>query len=388
MNYKLTTLFCRSYLLFMISHIVYKASVNPITTDEAYTYLEYVYTNDIFNIGVANNHVLNTFLISITTLFGNSEFFLRLPNVLSGIAYLITIGYLVKDSNYKIYMTLVLTSPIYLIEYFTLARGYGLSSFLIFFGCINYYVIKPYKYNFLISCLCFIASALSIHIYIIFSIFFILVNLRVEIKRNLNIFVCSVFISLFFSFYIVIWTFLIARPGHLYGAEGTSILGLLKSVFGFVELFHLESVLFLIPVYLLFLTTFTLVFSTTLEAKNLYLISILTLLSFFILPIIFSQPFPIRRVLIPLLPPFLLSNIIIFENYKEFKYKSLFAYVLSFLLLTNMFLNLEINSTIDWGKSYDQNTLSCLENPTEGILVRPAEYYRLINSEKLIEICS
>ena len=56
--------------------------------------------------------------------------------------------------------------------------------------------------------------------------------------------------------------------------------------------------------------------------------------------------------------------------------------------VTNMFLNLEINSTIDWGKSYDQNTLSCLENPTEGILVRPAEYYRLINSEKLIEICS
>ena len=53
-----------------------------------------------------------------------------------------------------------------------------------------------------------------------------------------------------------------------------------------------------------------------------------------------------------------------------------------------MFLNLKINSTIDWGKSYDQNTLSCLENPTEGILVRPAEYYRLINSAKLIEICS
>ena len=73
MNYKLTTLFCRSYLLFLITHIIYKASVNPITTDEAYTYLEYVYTNDIFNIGVANNHT-NTFLMSITTLFGNSKF--------------------------------------------------------------------------------------------------------------------------------------------------------------------------------------------------------------------------------------------------------------------------------------------------------------------------
>ncbi len=388
MNYKLTNLFCRSYLLFMISHIVYKATVNPITTDEAYTYLEYVYTNDIFNIGVANNHVLNTFLMSITTLFGNSEFFLRLPNAFSGIAYLITIGYLIKDSNYKIYMTLVLTSPIYLIEYFTLARGYGLSSFLIFFGCINYYLIKPYKYNFLISCLCFIASALSIHIYIIFCILFILVNLRVEVKRNLNLFICSVFISLFFSFYIVTWTFLIARPGHLYGAEGIVILELLKSAFGLLELFNLESTLFLIPAYLLFLIPFTLVFSSTPKAKNLYLISILTLVSFFILPIIFNQPFPIRRVLIPLLPPLLLSNVIIFENYKQFKYKALFAYVISFLLLTNMFLNLDIYSTIDWGKSYDQYTLSCLEDPTDGILVRPAEYYKLVNRAELIEICS
>ena len=66
------------FILFiiLITHIIYKASVNPITTDEAYTYLEYVYTNDIFNIGVANNHVLNT-LMSITTLFGNSEIFLH-----------------------------------------------------------------------------------------------------------------------------------------------------------------------------------------------------------------------------------------------------------------------------------------------------------------------
>ena len=88
--------------------------------------------------------------------------------------------------------------------------------------------------------------------------------------------------------------------------------------------------------------------------------------------------FPIRRVLIPLLPPFLLSNIIIFENYKEFKYKSLFAYVLSFVLLTNMFLNLEINSTIDWGKSYDQNTLSCLENPTEAFSLGPRNIIDLL----------
>lgn len=388
-NQKLSLYFCRSYLFVMILHIIYKANYNSITTDEAYTYLEYVYTNDIFNIGVANNHVLNSFLMLITTFFGTTEFFLRLPNVLSGIAYLTTIGYLIKDIDNKVYMTLVLTSPIYLIEFFTLARGYGIASFLIFFGSVNYYILKPYKYNFLVSCLCFILAALSIHIYIIFSAFFIIVNFKFEIIKNLNVFISSVIMFLFFSYFIVTFTFLIGRPGHLYGAENLSILELIGSVFGFIELFQIKSFIFLIPIYLLFLMPVASVFSSTFEAKSLYLISFLSLGSLFILPIIFDQPFPIRRVLIPLLPPFLLCNVIIFENIPKFKYKSLVSHIFSILLVLNMFLNLDTNSTIDWGESVDKNFLSCTEDAEslDAILFRPALYYQLLNSEVLIDIC-
>jgi hypothetical protein len=132
-----------------------------------------------------------------------------------------------------------------------------------------------------------------------------------------------------------------------------------------------------------------LVFSSTFEAKSLYLISFLSLGSLFILPIIFDQPFPIRRVLIPLLPPFLLCNVIIFENMKKFKYKSLVSHTLSILLILNIFLNLDTNSTIDWGESVDKNFLSCTKEvgSLDGILFRPALYYQLLNSEVLIDIC-
>ena len=55
MNYKISARFCRLYIAILSFHIVYKAYVNSITTDEAYTYLS-TYTGDVFNIGVANNH--------------------------------------------------------------------------------------------------------------------------------------------------------------------------------------------------------------------------------------------------------------------------------------------------------------------------------------------
>lgn len=94
-------------------------------------------------------------------------------------------------------------------------------------------------------------------------------------------------------------------------------------------------------------------------------------------------------MLIPLLPPFLLCNVIIFENIPKFKYKSLVSHIFSILLVLNMFLNLDTNSTIDWGESVDKNFLSCTEDAEslDAILFRPALYYQLLNSEVLIDIC-
>ena len=391
MNYKLRLYFCRLYLLIIFVHIVNKAFINTITTDEAYTFLEYVYTNDIFNIGIANNHVLNTFAMVLTTSFGNSEIFLRLPNVIAGLGYLVLVGFIAQNSHYKIYTTLVLTSPIYLIEYFTLARGYGISAFLIFFGCVNYYSIKKYKYNFLLSTLAFLFASLSIHIYIIFALFFVLINGKKEFFRDKINFFVSLLASLFFGYYITLWTFLISQPGRpLFGAETVSLSTLVKTIFGFMELFQENSFIFSVPIYLLFIFPIFTIIKTSRSIQELYLIAILTLVSFFVLPIIFDTAFPVQRVLIPLLPPFLLINIFTFEEtFKEkSSYLTLFSILFSLTLVFNLILNIDNRSTIDWGNGVSKEKLMCDDETLNDMRVRMAEYYRLINKNNLSTVCS
>ena len=84
----------------------------------------------------ANNHVLNTFLMSrCSALFGDTELSLRLPNVLSFLVYLIFSFYILKESKsvFFIYFgAFLLLLNHFSIDFFSLARGYGLSlSFLL-----------------------------------------------------------------------------------------------------------------------------------------------------------------------------------------------------------------------------------------------------------------
>ena len=390
MNYKISARFCRLYIAILSFHIVYKAYVNSITTDEAYTYLEYVYTGDVFNIGVANNHILNTFSMFLTTFLGETEIFLRLPNVVAGLGYLLTVLVISQNNQFKILTVVVLTSPVYLIEYFTLARGYGISSFLIFFGCFNFYVLKRYKYSFLISTTAFLLSSLSIHIYIVFAGLFVLLNAKNEYFYNKRGFLISILLSIFFGYYVTTWTFIISQPGRpLFGAESTTFISLLKNGFGFVELFQTENIFSLVVVYILFLFPLFMFSSMPPEFKNLYLVTVLSLFFLFTLPIIFEKPFPIQRLLIPLLPPFLLTFVFSFENQfnlypKFFNYLSV---LFSIFLSLNLFLNLENKSTIDWGVGINKELLTCEEEALTDMRVRMAEYYRLLNKKDLTTIC-
>ena len=58
----------------VLIYLIIKSITMPITVDEAYTFLNYVYVKDLFNLSIANNHLLNTLFISLTTTFSNYEF--------------------------------------------------------------------------------------------------------------------------------------------------------------------------------------------------------------------------------------------------------------------------------------------------------------------------
>ncbi len=116
-----------------------KAIFIPLTWDEIYTFEHYVKNGIIFlhqyNAIDANNHLLNTWLMELTyKLFGNSEWAMRLPNLIAQLVFLIYSGKLAMRLSTKVLTItafLILNLNPFLNDYFILARGYGLSSGLL-----------------------------------------------------------------------------------------------------------------------------------------------------------------------------------------------------------------------------------------------------------------
>ena len=120
-------------LFFFIFEILRAARV-AFTIDEASTYLNYLSTNvlAVFDLNSANNHFLNTLLAKIAwTLAGSSEFVLRIPNLLGYSLYLLfsflILHRFVKNRVIVICGYLLLNLNPYILDFFSLCRGYGLS---------------------------------------------------------------------------------------------------------------------------------------------------------------------------------------------------------------------------------------------------------------------
>ncbi|MEO5569395.1 MAG: hypothetical protein ABIT08_17215 [Bacteroidia bacterium] len=126
-------LFILSVLLFL--YVAVRSYMLSFTWDEAYSYLEFInkglFSPFYFNGTAANNHLLNTWLSYVTSsLFGINEFNLRIPNLL---AYILFLFFTAKISNefssplLRISSFLILNLNPYLIDFFSLSRGYGLA---------------------------------------------------------------------------------------------------------------------------------------------------------------------------------------------------------------------------------------------------------------------
>jgi hypothetical protein len=125
-----------------------------ITYDEAWTISSFVPLKPfdllVYPPSDANNHLLNTILIKFFYHFGlNSLFFTRLPNVLAFVVYLffaykITTGFMSVRSGVVTFLLLILNP--FLLDFFSLARGYGISM-----ACLAgsvYYLLVLFRENF------------------------------------------------------------------------------------------------------------------------------------------------------------------------------------------------------------------------------------------------
>lgn len=125
-----------SVVALLLTYIAYRAYVLSFTIDEAmsYNYVLGIWEDDLR----ANNHWLNTFLMRVFQgIFGPWEWSLRLPNVLSFLLYSTAVHSLLRrvksDVLFYAATAILLFQPTYL-EFFSLARGYGMGVAFFAFG--------------------------------------------------------------------------------------------------------------------------------------------------------------------------------------------------------------------------------------------------------------
>jgi hypothetical protein len=119
--------------IFGMLWIIARACLQSITIDEADTFLMYVLrpVPHAWDAN-ANNHILNSLLIRLTTMvFGASQFTLRLPALMGAAIYIVSAYYLVRLITQKLLLqwslfTCLVFSP-FIMDYLVAARGYALA---------------------------------------------------------------------------------------------------------------------------------------------------------------------------------------------------------------------------------------------------------------------
>jgi hypothetical protein len=145
---------------FLFAYTCLRAIVISITYDEAYTFLEFVlkpnWISPPANYMGANNHLLNTWLMKICyNTFGMSEFSLRFPNVLAHILYLYC-SWKICNALFKskpaLFAFIIINTNPFLLDFFSLARGYGISIGLMMLSL--YFLLKYISGNKIFYSLC------------------------------------------------------------------------------------------------------------------------------------------------------------------------------------------------------------------------------------------
>ena len=126
-------------------YLIVKVASMPFILDEATTFVEFVQTGDLLpteSRWTTNNHLLNTGLMWVFyQLFGDDEFVLRLPNLLAFLLYSLATFNLMrrlKSVSLKLLFAVGMVSPMFFLDFFAMARGYGLSFAFLLWACVNW----------------------------------------------------------------------------------------------------------------------------------------------------------------------------------------------------------------------------------------------------------
>lgn len=374
--------------------IFYKAFITEITVDEAYSFLNYSYVENVLNIGIANNHLLNSYLVSLFQNFGYSEIFLRLPNVIFGWIYIaLVINVSLKSKNYLLSLFLLILNP-YVIDFFSISRGYGITTSLIFLSIYSYLYFK--NYNLYFSIFFLIIATTSYHVAVVFLILFYVVNIKdlYQLKGKVSFLIVSFLVSLASYWNIRVLFFITSFEKPLYGVQNLNLQDLIIGSFGLNALYIEQNIFFNIFLNLvIFLPIFLI---NTFDKKTLvtFIVSYGSLFSIYLIPFILGKPYPLLREVVPFLPPILLLSSIsinnLFSKIKRLKIEFVSSLIV-IILVFNFVNNIDTNQTIDWKDGMSEKLV--LETDQCGYVVgyedldSVGQYYRFMDDREIINTC-
>jgi len=355
-----------------------------ITLDEGHTFK--ILEGNALMAATANNHFLNTWLMNVCRFFfGDSELSLRLPNIIGFIFYGLGCYRFLKDKKTFVIISgiaLLLLNP-YIIDFFSVARGYGLAlgffmfSFSYFINCFETDSVTTYLKNGSICLLLLIFSCLANLTYVNINliILFLLFLGGLKFIKNLPPIKKLLFPIFAITANITTLLFLIKELLRLKEAKelyhgGTSgffddtLMGLvLNSVFFFSHQYAHEYIKAIC--YIIAIIFFSLVIYVLAKSKFNRLAVVTILLGLVVLtPIIqfhiLHTPLPFGRTSLYYSSIFGIALVLFFEQVSTVNpttkkgniWSQGLAILLAIILALNFFININTYSVYDWKYNY------------------------------------
>lgn len=390
--------------------VVYKAATLSFTHDESGTYLTlYQHTfGQIFTQESAwrsaNNHILNTLLFKLSiNLFGHSDFAMRLPNVIAfwaclSLALWVINRKLTNPISKFVLFAILFLNP-YVLDFYSVCRGYGLSMFFhfSFLVCIGHFKDKksiPVLYfSFVLLSLASLSLLTNLILFPVYTIALWLICFAEQPIRNLKI---HLLLAPVVSGMATL--FLVAKPiGYLMkykefefgvGSIWDSIKSLIQRSVSSLPKEDFMWILDLLTIFLVLIIIYVL-YRSFKEKKNIILaISFIALIMLLhILCFGFGILFPTERkttMYIPLLA--LLFSTHLFR-YKVAEYRKASANALALIGCIALLVFNKRDRTIEW--NYDRKTkdfmLQIQDRANNKPLVLLTEWYFTPTAEYYVE---
>jgi hypothetical protein len=335
---------------FLWALIISKAAITPLTYDEAASFLEFNLTRQFFSLARPNNHPLNTALMAVATIFREDEFLIRLPNALAGAMYLIVAVLIARRTQRPLLSLSIMTFSPYLLEFFALARGYGLAASLVMLALGRYFFLPRTRFSIVEAAVALLAASLAFYPAVVVLLTFVVIACVETWRRGERFILIAVCILSLVGSPFPIWALkTVTEQGKVTYGWGGALSGDLLTL-GIGPLFSPAAGLLAIAVFTAIASPLLLAPWLSVRTRMLAGIAAATITVIYVAAFLGSRPLPIGRVLIPFLPILLLASVSAWDDTANWFAEAAFwvSRTVVVLMAVNLILSYRCDDTYDW----------------------------------------